>query len=62
MAAILTTFVVAGGVGTILVVYHVAIRRTWRKEHDEPVAIPGPETTDEVIEETEDEYAGTHRR
>ena len=43
--------------GTILVVYHVAIRRTWRKEHDQPVTIPGPELTDAVIEAPQDEYA-----
>ena len=57
MVTLLTTFVVAGGVGTILVVYHVAIRRTWRKEHDQPVTIPGPELTDAVIEAPQDEYA-----
>ncbi|MEZ6185477.1 MAG: hypothetical protein R3F62_10765 [Planctomycetota bacterium] len=47
MVALLTAFVIGAGLATILAVaYSVPIRRTWRKEHDEPLNIPGPEAHD----------------
>lgn len=54
MTTLITYFAIAAGLGCLIAAaYAIPMRRTWRKEHDLPLATPGPELEPHELESRE---------